>query len=68
MTNKIQTTTFSRIAGAFRKSCLDNDQSMKVRLEFDGDPLDPNAQVQATEVSDADVIDVYVFSFIKQDL
>ena len=58
--DSIQDTPLWKIEGAFRKSKLNDDQSLKVRLEFDGDQLDPNAKVQSTDISDTDIIHVYV--------
>ena len=31
-----------------------------VRLEFDGDRLEPDQEVQSTDLSDMDVIDVHI--------
>ncbi|KAL8713476.1 MAG: hypothetical protein Q9220_002338 [cf. Caloplaca sp. 1 TL-2023] len=53
------TTRMSRIVGAFR-SDKKIEESREVFLSFDGDRLSAESQVQDTELSDMDYIDVYV--------
>lgn len=35
-------------------------ESSTVTLDFDGDRLDPEDQVDSTEISDLDVVDVHI--------
>ncbi|KAK3710286.1 hypothetical protein LTR37_010352 [Vermiconidia calcicola] len=53
------TTPFSKLIAAYRKTFqLDSGQS--VSLEFDGERLNPDDEVQSTEISDMDCLDVHV--------
>ncbi|KAK4951705.1 hypothetical protein LTR66_013808 [Elasticomyces elasticus] len=52
-------TTFARIAMAFlRKKNLAEDKTLF--LEFDGDRLDPDAEVSSTDIDDMDCLDVHI--------
>ncbi|KJX95723.1 hypothetical protein TI39_contig1089g00008 [Zymoseptoria brevis] len=53
------TTLFQKIIMASKRSFQLPDDA-DVRLEFDGDRLDPKAMVRSTEISDMDCLDLYV--------
>ncbi|OQO08955.1 hypothetical protein B0A48_05845 [Cryoendolithus antarcticus] len=53
------TTTFAKMANAFRKQFgIGPDKA--IYLEFDGDRLDPDAMMSASEVADDDCIEVHI--------
>ena len=57
--DRFQTTQFSKIIAAYCKQHnIDTDRSVSV--EFDGDRLDPEDEVQSTEISDMDCVEVHI--------
>lgn len=59
MLTVLQSTDIRKIATAFAKRAL-NDPERQVRLEFDGEELNPDELVRDTEIEDMNVIDVYM--------
>jgi len=51
--------TISRLSDAYRKK-FNLDPSVKVRLDFEGDTLEPEDQIKDTDLEDMCLIDVYV--------
>ena len=47
------------MASAYRTNQL-KDNTQNVRLEFDGDELEPDDEVQNTELTDLDCVEVHV--------
>lgn len=54
-----QSTDMRQIAAAYAKKIL-HDPERQVRLEFDGEQLDPDEQMQGTEIEDMDIVIVHV--------
>lgn len=54
-----QTTLFSKIENACRKT-FKATGGQEIHLEFDGERLESEEQVQSTEIDDMDCVDVYI--------
>lgn len=57
----LQHHTFAKLCKAAKRAFnLDSEQA--VRIEFDGEPMDPDQMIRDTEIEDMDTMDLFLGS------